>query len=117
MSLGSEVHDQVQMLTSQGIVEEYARDVVGEMETSTAVEERGEGNVDENDGEREEVVMCRCVQFLSHIQHHPQRPLHPIPGTMRVRDLSLHAQSDILRTDSPVWQNSVPPGVQESTNR
>ena len=42
MFLGSEVHDQVQRLTSQGIVEEYVIDVVGEMETSKAVEERRE---------------------------------------------------------------------------
>jgi len=112
MSLGSEVHNQVQTLTSRGMVEEYARDVVGEMKTSKAVE----GNFDENDGEREEVVMCGYVQFHLQIQHHPQRPLHPIPYTVRVRDLSLPAQSDILRTHSPVRRNSEPPGAQESTN-
>jgi len=112
MSLGSEVHNQVQTLTSRGIVGEYARDVVGEMKTSKAVE----GNFDENDGEREEVVICGYVQFLLQIQHHPQRPLHPIPYTVRVRDLSLPAQSNLLRTHSPVRRHSEPPDVQESTN-
>ena len=49
---------------------------------------REDGNVDINNGEREEVVVCGCVQFLLHIQHHPQFTLHPIPDTVRVRDLN-----------------------------
>ena len=36
------MHDQIQTLTSRGIVEEYAKDA-GEMETSKAVEEGGRG--------------------------------------------------------------------------